>query len=366
MYYEVTMKKRKGKILKDISNVDYNFIVEADIKKDGLAFYDAAKPPFSLHGITYEDEKFRRLPEAEARDISEGVYVFHTHTAGGRVRFKTNSSSIAIMAQMPTVNKMPHGTVVSTAGFDMYIGNDQAQYIKTFVPPFEVIDGFESAFQLESSEWRDFTINFPLFSEVGKLYVGIQEGASLAAPTPYKSKKPIVYYGSSTTQGGCASRPGNTYENIISRRLCLDHVNLGFSGSAKGETKMADYIRRMDMLAFVYDYDFNAPTVAHLRQTHEPMFRMIRESQPDLPIIILSKPRFCLTKDDMDRLDVIKATYDHAKANGDEHVYLIDGPDLMHLAKNDGTVDGTHPNDLGFASIAKAVGDVLDAVLLDV
>ena len=94
------------------------------------------------------------------------------------------------------------------------------------------------------------------------------------------------------------------------------------------------------------------------------MYHAIRESYPDLPIILLSRPKFCPNAEDRERFAVIKATYDRAKANRDERIYFLDGTTLMAYAKNDGTVDGTHPNDLGFASMARAVGDVLERVLL--
>ena len=347
--------------LKHVSEVDTNFAVEADVKKDGLAFYDVAKPPFSVHGMRYENGKYRRMPETAARSVSEGVYVFHTQTAGGRVRFQTNSATVVILAEMPVVNRMSHGTLTGTAGFDMYVGE---RFIKTFVPPYEITNGYESEFQFDSSEWREITLHFPLYSEVEKLCIGIEETALLKAAEPYDRKTPIVYYGSSITQGGCASRPGNAYPNIISRRLNIDHINLGFSGSAKGESAMAEYIRGLDMSAFVYDYDFNAATVDELRKTHENMFRIIRESHPELPIVILPRPRFSPSAEDKERLAVIRQTYENAKANGDEHVYFLDGTALMAYAENDGTVDGTHPNDWGFASMARTLGDMLPHILI--
>jgi hypothetical protein len=117
------------------------------------------------------------------------------------------------------------------------------------------------------------------------------------------------------------------------------------------------------MSVFVYDYDRNAPTIEHLENTHERMFRFIREAKPDLPIVLMSRPKYRLTDDEKQRFDIIKKTYENAVAAGDTNVYLIDGGTLMALAKDDGTVDDCHPNDLGFASIAKAVGDLLEKIL---
>ena len=195
------------------------------------------------------------------------------------------------------------------------------------------------------------------------MYIGLQEGATVCAPEPYAIETPIVYYGSSITQGACASRPGNAYESKISLRLNADYVNLGFSGNAKGEQEMIDYISSLAMSAFVYDYDYNAPTVQHLADTHERMFQGIRSAHPKIPILLMSRPTFYPTEEELKRLEIIRSTYENALKKGDKNVWLLDGRKLMELAGNEGTVDNCHPNDLGFASISKAVGDVLAQIL---
>ena len=122
-------------------------------------------------------------------------------------------------------------------------------------------------------------------------------------------------------------------------------INLGFSGSAKGEPKIAELIASLDLAAFVYDYDYNAPTTEHLKKTHEPFFKIIRKAKPNLPIIMLSRVSYPSD----DRVAVIRATYENAKKAGDKNVYFIDGRDLFKDADISYlTVDGCHPNDLGF------------------
>ncbi|MBR7165893.1 MAG: hypothetical protein IKD18_06405, partial [Clostridia bacterium] len=201
-----------------------------------------------------------------------------------------------------------------------------------------------------------------LYSIVGELYIGLRKGASILPPAPYKIEKPVVYYGYSITQGGCASRPGTSYQSILSRRFDCDYINLGFSGNAKGEEAMGEYISNLEMSAFVFDYDYNAPSAEHLQNTHERMFLQIREKHKDLPVIILPRPKFYLNETDEKRRAIIRNTYLNARARGDENVYFIENRKLMELAGNEGTVDGAHPNDLGFASMAKAIGDVLETV----
>lgn len=349
-----------GDGLKNVSSVDSKFEVKTELDIKDIKFYDVRQLPFRLYGVFYENGKFRRLPENVAKNVNDGVCALHAHTAGGRVRFRTDSPYVAIHTKMPFICKMPHIALTGSAGFDLYIGK---KYYGTFIPPFEIQDGYESVIRFDSSEMRDITVNFPLYSEVAQLYIGVSEGATVSSAEPYKTERPIVYYGSSITQGGCASRPGNSYESIISQRFDMDYVNLGFSGSAKAEDEIAEYISGLDMSVFVYDYDHNAPTAEHLKETHEKMFKTIRKANPDLPIVLLSRPKFTLNEEEEKRLEIIKATYKNAIGNGDKNVYLIDGRELMKMAEEEGTVDGCHPNDLGFASMAKKLGDLLEKII---
>ena len=346
--------------MSDISTIDANFKVETNIQKEDIRFYDVKQDPFKIYGVYYDSGKFMRLPESVAQTVSKDVIRLYAHTAGGRVRFKTNSPYVAIHAKLPVIFKMPHMAWTGSAGFDLYA---DGQYGGTFVPPYDYRDGYESCIDFESAQMREITIHFPLYSEVGEVYIGVSNTATIEDPEPYTVEKPIVYYGSSITQGACASRPGNAYQNIISRRLSCDHINLGFSGGAKGETEIAEYISGLDMSIFVYDYDYNALSVKLLQDTHEKMFKCIRAAHPEIPIVMMSRPSYYLNDEEKQRLEVIKTTYQNAKANGDMNVYMIEGRTLMEFAENEGTVDGCHPNDLGFASMAKVLGDVLKNIL---
>ena len=103
--------------MRDISKIDGNFKIKTDISRDGLRFYDVDSPPFALYGVRRENGKYRRMPESVAKSVSEGVYLLHSNTAGGRVRFVTDSPYIAIHAEMDQVGKMPHFALTGSAGF---------------------------------------------------------------------------------------------------------------------------------------------------------------------------------------------------------------------------------------------------------
>lgn len=342
-----------------ISEIDKNFVVETNINKTDIKFYSAKNEPFRIYGVFYEDGKWRRIPEAVAKTVSEGVYSLHAHTAGGRVRFKTDSPYIAISAKMPAMGRMSHFALCGSAGFGIYC---DGVYSGSYPPPFFENGGFEGIRELGGAKMRDIVIDFPLYSEVSELYIGVSADAEVLPGNKYKIERPIVFYGSSITQGGCASRPGTAYQGFISRALDVDYINLGFSGNAKAEREISEYIKSLDMSAFVYDYDHNAPSNEHLAETHERMFLEIREAHPTLPIIIMPRPKCIVEPFVLDRRKIIRRTYENAVARGDKNVYYIDGCELMALGGDEGTVDTTHPTDLGFFSMAQALIPVLSKI----
>ena len=128
---------------------------------------------------------------------------------------------------------------------------------------------------------------------------------------------------------------------------------------------MAEYIADLNMSVLVIDYDANAPTVEHLRDTHYPFYQIIRNKNPDLPIILISHSSvlygdyYCgIAVSDKwgnftDRKNVILDTYNRALAAGDKNIYFVDGAELFSGDEWDAvTVDGTHPNDFGFYKFA--------------
>lgn len=346
-----------------ISKIDKNFAVETKLDLENVRFYSALDKPFSLHGVFYQDGRFRRMPSDVAASVSPSVLRLHTHTAGGRLRFRTDSAYVAIKAVMPQISRMSHFALTGSAGFDLYKGTDEV-FVKTFTPPYTMENGFENVIKFSGKEMRDLTINFPLYSGISELYIGLEDDATVEAPLPYKIVKPIVFYGSSITQGGCASRPGNSYECRVSRALSADFINLGFSGSCRAEEEMAHYLKGLDMSVFVYDYDHNSRNPDYLEKTHKRLFEIFRKENPHVPVLMLSRPDPILKGNALKSKEIIEKTYLDAKAAGDENVYFLDGPALMKIAGKDGTVDGCHPNDFGFYSMAEAVTEVLKQMLI--
>ena len=214
-------------------------------------------------------------------------------------------------------------------------------------------------------EMADFTLHLPTNGKVFKLYIGLTPDSDVESPTPYKYEKPVVFYGSSITQGSCASRPANIYEAVVSRHLDTDFVNLGFGGSCLGEDAVVNYIAGLDMSVFVCDFDHNAPSAEYLKEKHLPIYRTVRAKHPDLPIVFVTAPNIMPDYTwHIPRREVIRKTYETAIAEGDSNVYFIDGETFFDIEDRDMcTVDTCHPNDLGMYLMAKKMIPVLDGIL---
>ncbi|NLA76961.1 MAG: hypothetical protein GX851_03895 [Clostridiales bacterium] len=348
-------------------NTEAGLGIKSELNIPDIVWFDVKAEPFEIFGLykPRSEGAFCRLDRTAAESVSEGVLSLYANTAGGRVRFSTDSPYIAIKARMPSITRFPHMPLSGTSGFDLYVRrNGGDTYIKTLMPPLDMSGGYESAADV-SGGLHAYTINFPLYNDVSALYIGLKRGCTLTFGEKYRSIKPVVFYGSSITQGACASRAGNAYESLISRRLDVDYINLGFSGNAKGEAEMARYISTLNMSAFVCDYDYNAPGVRHLQNTHGSFYEIFRQKNPDTPYIMISNPDFDFdVEQNLARREVIHESYMKACALGDKKVYFIDGEALFGTDFRDScTVDALHPNDLGFYRMARVIGDVLESVL---
>ena len=346
----------------DITKIDKNFAIKHLPDDVELDFYPATDPIFDLRGVMLDDEGYTRMPREVATPISVGVAGLYRNTSGGRLRFYTDSPTITVAAVSDLVTGMPHFTHIGANGFDLYLdGKPQGSFYAFWRKDGDLNYLLVSKVLPHPGEVE---IYLPLYANVTDLKIGLTKGSSIR-PTAekYATEKPVVFYGSSVTQGGCASRAGMSYEAILCRELNLDFVNLGFSGSAKGEARMAEYIASLDMSAFVLDYDYNAHTPEYLAETHRPFFDTVRAAPPDMPIILMTSPKYDRNREFNERAKVVIATYEAAVASGDKNVYLVTADDMFSEIGDEGLIDNCHPTDLGFWAMAKALSPVLKRAL---
>lgn len=326
--------------------------------------YSYQDAPLEVHGVPFFKERgvLERLPE-NVRQAVPSLESAGRRCPGARICFRTDSPKLTLRMTLETFTPDIGMSIYGCQSANVMIGQRQtARFAGLLNPPDYNTKTVEKTFTKEPI-MEDVTIWLPRNEVIGEFTVAVEDGAAVEPPTPYQYP-PMLYYGSSITEGGCGCRVTNGYNALISQHLDVDYYNFGFSGNARGELQIADYINTIPMSVFVMDYDHNAPNAEHLRKTHEPFFQRIRQAHPDLPIVILTRPDFDYDIHSDQRRQVIRATYENAVAAGDRNVWFIDGQTFFgDTDRHACTCDCIHPNDLGFYRMATVIEPVIKQIL---
>lgn len=344
----------------DITKYDKNF---GNIKSCDAEFdvYSALEAPFTLYGgLSEECRSYERMPASIAKEISDGVYWASGCGAGLRLTFSTNAKKMKLYVKFNEKCMLPRMAVTGSASFNLVCDSlSKNKFIGNFTP--DLIIGnktFEAELNLfDGNAMLDYVLYFPLYSCVEELNLSFEKGSNVSSYKKYDGLKHVLYYGSSITHGGCASRADNFYPQLISEWTNTDYTVLGFSGSAKAEDKMTEYLKEFKCDLFVCDYDHNAPNADYLAATHEKLYKKFKENpaHKNVPVIFLSSPDGLRMENGNERVSIIEKTYLNAKSYGDE-VYFIDGRTIYpEDVREHCAVDGCHPTDLGFYFMAKAI-----------
>ncbi|NMC03908.1 MAG: hypothetical protein GYA24_01790 [Candidatus Lokiarchaeota archaeon] len=313
-----------------------------------------------------EDVRLTRLPASTFPRLRKDVAFLATNTAGGCIRFKARTSMIGIEIVMHPSRPYEKFSRAGQCGLDVYA---DGHYVHTFVPPR---DGyFISVAETDGARSHDYSIYLPTYASLEIKSLCVDEDITPA--TKHRVTKPIVFYGSSITQGAYASRPGLAYPSILGRLLDAEIINLGFSGNGKCEPEVASLVSRIDAACLVMDAGGNltAPEEEGIITVRYPAFlACVREQHPSMPILINNMQhigaaswntvfrRLC------NRVrDAIKTTYETMLRSGDRNVHYTDGMDAIGPGDLDCTADGTHANDLGFSRYVSIMAPVLRRVL---
>jgi len=338
-----------------------------------IRWHDPRNAPFKLLGFPWFDtyRVYRRLPpKTGALPIPDAVNDLANHTAGGQIRFRTNSSHISVRVTLSGPANMCHMPATGQCGFDCYVHIGGWRF--TGCAKYEVVDlTYESAlFAHDAPEWREVILNFPLYQGVQTVEVGLDADASVDPPSSITYAKRCVIYGTSITQGGCASRPGLAHTNILSRRLGAECVNLGFSGSGRGEPVMAEIMADIaDSGCFVLDYEANAGYDI-LVDTMPNFIEILRKKHPATPILVVSKTPYAAlgysdsyVREQQKNRALQRGIVDKCRASGDADIHFMDGSLFFGDGFDEYTVDGAHPNDIGFMKIADSLAPVLQDLM---
>lgn len=321
-------------------------------------------------------EFYARLPNTLTTQVNGGVRgSMRTHTTGMQFRFKTDSNFL-ILRIKNSGGGMNHMTAVGRSGWDVYALDENTREA-CFVASShgEQPDQAKPGFRVKRIYWKPNTaciINLPLYNTVQDFEVGLAKGAQIEALGPRASgvTKPVVFYGTSITHGGCCSRPGLGFVNIVGRDLDVPVMCLGFSGSGVMEYELSDVISRLDASCYVLDCLWNMSSAMdvggghpgrNVETNYEPFIRNLRAKRPNVPIIMAEQCDVFMGGPNYKDL-FMKKLYKKLIAEGWKNLYYLP-KDHMFTGDRDGTVDGCHPNDLGMRSMADAYGAAVKQAL---
>lgn len=340
---------------------------------ENIRWVDVREAPFDLVGFEWinQDSVFRRLPLDPEYKLPKAVDQLANQTAGGQLRFQTNSNKIYLKVELVERSAMYHMPATGQSGFDLYTKKRGKQrYVQTTRFPHDTLQ-YQQEFKVGTiKEMQSFTINFPLYNGVKSVLIGFEKGSLIQKPVPFTQSGKIVIYGTSITQGGCVSRPGMVYSNILSRNLDVEFVNLGFSGNGKGEPELAHIINQISEVSLIIlDYEANANET--IQNTIGVFVEILRKKHPKTPILIMSKTRYASAIDGsvafkrlMSNRDFQKGMVANRKNKGDSNIYFLDGSFVLGEDYYECTVDGGHPSDLGSYRIAKALLKKIKEIML--
>ncbi len=354
----------------DITKIDKNMLKnDGYATVDGKDVYNIPHPLFDLYGIYYDenDGRFRRIPQEIADKVNSGVKTLCKNTAGGRLRFKTDAKEIVITAEYDSlIVTADNLSSIGNSAFILLEEKEDGNFWTTSVTRMQLSGTTNVSVMKLKGVMTSYILYFPNYNSIKSLSLAFNSGAKIERGNKYKNLKPIVYYGSSITQGGCAQRADASYQSIISKWNNVDFINLGFSGWGRAEKEIVDYICGLDCSLFVLDYDYNAPNAEYLKNTHYPFYKAFRESHPNTPILLLSKPDMERGLQEEERQKVIKSTYLKARRAGDKNVYFFNGKNFFNIKNREiCTVDRAHPTTLGMYLMAKKIYGVMKKINAD-
>lgn len=326
----------------------------------------------ALNGLPWykhNGNRFWRLPYEIEDSISHDLWEGSKHTSGARIRFCSDTSMLGLTLYYENVGGMDDtGNMckIGRMGIDLYVDG----LYRGFSLPKMDGEKEEVFFSSETRKYRQFTIYLPLYHHIEVKKILLDDDAVILPPEPFAVPKPVAYYGTSITQGGCASRSGLSYQAILSRELNIDYVNLGFSGLGRGEKQLAEAMVEIDASCYVLDYALNNKSLKEFDRVYGPFFACLREKRPETPVIFITPIPYLeeLWNDDFrafneSKRDIIRNIFNKAADSGDKNVYLLEGKKFLSLINGEGQVDGGHPNDLGLYMMSSNLKPLIMKVL---
>lgn len=333
-----------------------------------MVYHDATDFPVLGKATHHTATRYERLPDSLAHIVRTPIWELGKCSAGLAVRFSSNSTAIAAKWEVLYNRTMNHMTPTGIKGLDLYTWVDgEWRFVNSARPQGK--NNTATIISNMHSQEREYMLYLSLYDGVTTLEIGVDSLSSIGLPqlSLPVCEKPVVCYGTSILQGGCATRPGMAHTNILSRRFNREFINLGFSGNARLDFEIAEVIAEVDASIFILDFVPNA-SVEEIEERADKFYTIIRSKHPYTPILFVEDPIFTHTlfdqrvdKEVKRKNEALHIFFDTLKARGEENIHLLLSKDMLG-ADGEATVDGIHFTDLGFMRYSELLYPVLKSL----
>ena len=333
---------------------------------DTLKYIDGQS--LTIIGKYHSEKNYARFPKEYENKLRKDVWDLGQNSAGISIRFRTNASEITVRWTLLEDNSMDHMAFTGIKGVDLYARVDNNwKYVNT-----ARVKGKVNEFTLVKTNgviFREYLLNLPLYDGIDSLSIGVNSNAEIGLPAEKYliDKKPVVYYGSSIAQGGCASRPGMAFTNILERVMDRSFINMGFSGSGTFDIPVGEAMSEIDAALYVIDCNPNTKTDL-IYERAVALVKLLKEKRPAVPVLLVEGFYYVSGFGDPKESDQAKKNgelqraYNTLKKSGLKQIYYKKG-DGMIGNDSEGTVDGVHPNDLGMMRIAESLEPSIEKII---
>lgn len=340
------------------------------LRTSDLVWHDASALPLKGTLAPDAEKAYSRLPDSLKGRIRPELWNLGMNSAGLAIRFRSDASALGMRWKSLNKFNMNHMTAAGIRGLDLYaLDNDGTwQTVGSARPVFGDHNTTTMVVTDMTPTMREYMLYLPLYDGVDSIYIGTDSTATVLPPLVNSPvhEKPVIVYGTSIVQGGCANRPGMIHTSILGRMLNREFINLGFSGNARLDTEIAELIAQADPSIVVLDPLPNCKS-EEIREKYLPFYRIIRNAHPEVPIVFVESILFPVMKWSTevnetvtDKNNILRELYESI-ANEDKNVYYFKGSDIVN--NRDATVDNYHLTDMGFSEFAKNFYPLLNLLL---
>ena len=323
-----------------------------------LVWYDIRQLMVEGQGWKETLAPFDRLPGHAQSIVRPEVWKLSRQSSGICVRFVTDAQSLHAEWSLGLERLSEWNmTAAAISGLDLYVRHEGQWRWLVAGKPEKQFNRHQLFHEIPAGE-REFLLYLPLYNVVQSARLGIPRSARIKpAERRADTTKPIVIYGTSITQGGCASRPGMVYSAILGRRLDREVINLGFRANGTMDHELAQLCAELDPAIYILDCLPNLTAPEILERT-EPFVATLRARHPQTPIVLcedrtypdgfLNRPR---AERNQTSRAALKVVYQRLQQRGTANLYYLEGAELLDH-DGEATVDASHPTDAGFIRMA--------------